>query len=188
MGNILRKQIRIKTFSPEQKIPEGVIFPRQTHSTNICEVISGEEDLSDTDGIYTSNMSLILGIKTADCAPITFIEGDKFGIVHAGWRGLVNGIVKKTIENFKEPEIYIGPFLFEFEIQKDDCFYIIKRRYGDRYFMERDLKIIFNFYGAVSEILPDANFDKRNTFLDTNLASWRRDRSDKKNITIVGVW
>ncbi|MDY7035012.1 MAG: polyphenol oxidase family protein [Thermodesulfobacteriota bacterium] len=188
MSTFLRKKIQVKTFSPGQKIPEGVIFPQQIHGTKICEAITGKEDLCDADGVFTSNMALILGIKTADCAPITFIEGDKFGIVHAGWRGLVKGIVEKCIENFKEPEIHIGPFLMEFEIQKDDCFYSIKRRFGDRYFMERESKILFNFYGAVSEILPNANFDKRNTFLDTNLASWRRDKSDKKNITIVGVW
>ena len=180
--------IRIKTFSPNEKIPDGVIFPRQTHSTRVVEVFGCGDDLKNTDGIYTRNPSLLLGVKTADCAPIALIEDGRFGILHAGWRGLVNGIIENMLSHFNRPEIYVGPFLFDFVIQMDNCYHAIKRRFGTTFFIERDSEIFFDFLGAISEIIPSASFNHRNTFSDKNLASWRRDRSSRSNYSIIGDW
>ena len=181
-------KIRIKTFSPGEKIPEGVILPKQTHSTRIVEVFGSGDDLKKTDGIYTRNPHLLLGVKTADCAPIALVEDGQFGILHAGWRGLVNGIIENMLTHFNQPEIYVGPFLFDFEIQMDDCYHAIKKRFGTTFFIERDSKIFFDFLGAISEIIPSATFDHRSTFHDKKLASWRRDRSNRSNCTIIGGW
>lgn len=52
------------------------------------------------DGIVTDRPGLLLGILTADCAPVLFAD-ERAGVVgaaHAGWRGAIAGVTDRTIE------------------------------------------------------------------------------------------
>lgn len=42
----------------------------------------------------------MVGVKTADCAPILLVDAKcrKVAAVHAGWRGAVTGVAPKTLE------------------------------------------------------------------------------------------
>jgi len=169
----------------------NVIFPIQTHSNNIIEIKTGKEDLQNCDGIITSNKNnFSLGIQTADCAAICFYNNENYGIIHAGWKGLMGGIIEKMLDDFVNPKVFVSPILNEFEIQKDDCYEQIKNKFGDKYFYIKKTKnkdiIIFKFLEAIKSILPrNAIFDSRDTFKNTDLASWRRDGSGKRNYTII---
>ena len=170
--------MKVETYSPNFKIPYDVIIPKQCHGTKIVEIITGNEDLSECDGVWTKNKSLILGIKTADCAPICFGDMEKFGVIHAGWRGLVNGICEQMLEIFNSNNtyIFIGPMLPEFEIKKDYCYEAINKKFGEKFFIEREGKIFFEFKDALISILPNVKFDPRSTYTDKGLSSWRRDK------------
>lgn len=96
-------------FSPDwedasRQTKHPLVFPRQTHTSNVVLVETGNEDLTDTDAIVTLNRGLALGVKTADCVPILLYAPDIRGIaaVHAGWRGTLSGIVGKTIAMLAE--------------------------------------------------------------------------------------
>ena len=96
-------------FSPDwedagRQAKHPLVFPRQTHTSNVVLVETGSEDLTDTDAIVTLNHNLALGIKTADCVPILLYAPDIRGIaaVHAGWRGTLSGIAGKTIAMLAE--------------------------------------------------------------------------------------
>ncbi len=170
---------------------KNVIFPIQTHSNKIIEIKTGKENLENCDGIFTSNYNnFSLGIKTADCAAIAIYDNEKYGVIHAGWRGLVNGIIEKFLKEFTNPKIFISPLLNEFEIQKDDCYRLIEKKFGEKHFRIKKENnkeiIIFKFQKAIEEVLPNnAVFDPRNTFENKNLASWRRDKDKKRNFTII---
>jgi len=170
---------------------KNVIFPIQTHSNNIIEIKTGKENLENCDGILTSNKNnFFLGIKTADCAAICVYDDKKYGVLHAGWRGLVNGIIEKFLKEFTNPKIFISPLLNEFEIQKDHCYKLIENKFGEKHFRIKKENnkeiIIFKFQKAIEEVLPNnAVFDSRDTFKNKNLASWRRDRNEKRNLTII---
>lgn len=180
--------MKYKTFTPSEKIPKNTILPVQTHSTNIQEIITGEEDLKNTDGLWSQNPEFILGVKTADCAPIIFIGEKKFGILHAGWRGLVNGIIENMFEVFSDetPKIWIGPLYPIFEIQKDECYEKIKKKFGEKFFSEKNSKTYFYFLSSIFSIVSNAEFHGESTFNNTHFASWRRDKTEERNITIVG--
>ncbi len=170
---------------------KNVIIPNQRHSNNIIDIKTGKENLENCDGLITSNENYFsLGIKTADCAAITFYDNNNYGIIHAGWRGLVNGIIEKMLDKFTKPKIFVSPLLNEFEITKDYCYDQIKKKFGDNYFYIKKNKskemIIFKFQKILELVLPNNTiFDLRNTFENQNLASWRRDFDEKRNYTIV---
>jgi YfiH family protein len=51
------------------------------------------------DGIATRTPGLVIGVLTADCAPVLFAdpEAGVVGAAHAGWRGAVAGVLEATV-------------------------------------------------------------------------------------------
>jgi hypothetical protein len=51
------------------------------------------------DAMVTDRPNLLLGILTADCAPVLFADqqGGVVGAAHAGWRGALAGVTESTI-------------------------------------------------------------------------------------------
>src|SRR6056300_1186964 len=78
---------------------KNLIIPDQYHS-NKCLVAKANNLNPKCDALVTSDNSLILGITTADCLPIIFYDSNNIvvGIAHAGWRGLVKGVIQNTIK------------------------------------------------------------------------------------------
>lgn len=58
-----------------------------------------EADRPHADAIVTDRPGLLLGILTADCAPVLFAdrEAGVVGAAHAGWKGAIGGITDATI-------------------------------------------------------------------------------------------
>lgn len=74
------------------------LWLNQTH-TNIC--VRVEDDINrDADAAVTSSVSHPLAIMTADCLPIVLCNqaGTEIAAIHAGWRGLLNGIIENTLK------------------------------------------------------------------------------------------
>ncbi|HAJ99337.1 MAG TPA: peptidoglycan editing factor PgeF [Bacteroidales bacterium] len=99
-----------------QKLAETVgmplqrfVFANQTHSSNV--VVVGEEHcgmgatsistaIADTDALITQKANICICVQTADCVPLLLFDPVQrvIAAVHAGWRGIVGGIVKNTIQ------------------------------------------------------------------------------------------
>ena len=77
--------------------------PVQVHSKRVVYV--REPGIyEDTDALVTDKKGLCLSVKTADCVPLMLcdIKHQIVGLVHAGWRGVVAGIITSTIDMMKE--------------------------------------------------------------------------------------
>ena len=107
----------------------SLIIPNQIHSTHIS-FCSDQGRIPECDGVFSTNPNLICSIQVADCMPVYFAHRTEavFGLVHAGWRGLVNGIFSEsgTILKYHEYvltdfEIVIGPSIQNccFEVSDD---------------------------------------------------------------------
>jgi len=184
--------MKIKFYWKKEQLLEpdfltNVIVPKQTHSNNIVEIKTWNENLENCDGIFTSlKNNFKLWIKTADCACIVFYDKEKYGLIHAGWRWCVNWIVEKMLNIFENPNIFVLPFLHRFEIQKDFCYNMIFEKFGDKFFEFENDKIFFNFKHCLQFLLWEkAVFDSRNTFFDENLYSYRENKTSKRNYTII---
>lgn len=71
---------------------------KQTHSTIIVEANSGQSPLAD--GAWTQTPGLACVVLTGDCLPVLLTDtaGSLVAAVHAGWRGLANGILEHAVE------------------------------------------------------------------------------------------
>lgn len=76
----------------------------QTHST-LCHTVNEQMtfDALEGDGLVTQQKSHALMMMTADCLPIVLgnAEGTEVANLHAGWRGLAQGIVENTIAEMR---------------------------------------------------------------------------------------
>ena len=67
------------------------------------------------DAALSKTCNIVCAILTADCLPILLCDetGTVVGIIHAGWRGLVAGVIEQTIaemnKNGGEIMAYLGP-------------------------------------------------------------------------------
>ncbi len=80
------------------------VWLNQTHSNKIIDL--NDLDSKDADGSYLAiknTPSPICTILTADCLPILICnkQGTEIAALHAGWRGLLNGIIESGISKFK---------------------------------------------------------------------------------------
>lgn len=178
----------ISIYLKSQDVPSGVILPGQVHGDNIVEIITGNENASNCDALITKNKNFSLGIRTADCAPVCFSDGEKIGIAHIGWRGLCLSLIEKMLKGFNSAnlKVFVGPFNHFFEIKKDLCYEQIQAKFGDKFFVVDGEKITFLFRDAIMSLLPqDAEFDSRNTFKDMSLPSFRRDKTPERLVTVI---
>ncbi len=77
-----------------------LITVHQVHSADVIEAGDWpDEDRPRADALVTDRPGILLGILTADCAPILLAdrEAGVIGAVHAGWRGAVAGVAASTI-------------------------------------------------------------------------------------------
>ena len=106
-----------------------VIVPNQNHSNKIY-FVQKSGDVNNCDGVFSNDEDLICSIQVADCMPIFFANKflNVYGIIHVGWRGLVNNIISNTKDllirnnyNLEDFEIIIGPSIQKccFEVQSD---------------------------------------------------------------------
>ncbi len=57
-----------------------------------------------TDALVTDAPGLALLLRFADCQPIILYDPARraLGLVHAGWRGLAQGIARRAVETMQE--------------------------------------------------------------------------------------
>src|SRR5205807_2848093 len=73
----------------------------QVHSADVVHVEQPwpQDQRPRADAMVTGRPGLLLGILTADCAPVLFADASAgvIGAAHAGWRGTLAGVTDSTI-------------------------------------------------------------------------------------------
>lgn len=121
---MLNRQSLIKAH-----LPYAPIWLNQVHSNRVVKI---EEDfnpssLIDADALYTQVENQPLAIMTADCLPLFLCSdnGKEVAVVHAGWRGLKDGIIENTLKHFSVKlntvHAHLGPAISQnaFEVGQD---------------------------------------------------------------------
>lgn len=82
---------------------DGAATLRQIHS-DVCWRADGATGLlGEGDALYTAEPGPWLTIRTADCVPVILADARHraVAVVHAGWRGVVDGVVIRALEKLE---------------------------------------------------------------------------------------
>ena len=74
---------------------------RQVHGSVVVEA-DGPGDRAEADGVYTVRRGLPVAVFTADCLSVAVEADQGVGIAHAGWRGVVAGVVQNLLKAMSE--------------------------------------------------------------------------------------
>ena len=78
--------------------PEALIGVHQVHGVAVAVLEEPWGARPVADALVTARPGLLLGIVTADCAPVLFAAEGVVGAAHAGWRGAVAGVLEATLD------------------------------------------------------------------------------------------
>ncbi|NDJ51468.1 MAG: peptidoglycan editing factor PgeF [Chloroflexi bacterium] len=83
--------------------PASVRSSWQVHGSEVLVLTDrapGPEEPIKADAIITNQPDLTLEMRFADCVPILLVDPEKraIGLAHAGWRGTVQGVARRTVE------------------------------------------------------------------------------------------
>lgn len=195
------KKSSVATF--QQAYPQ-IDFARlkQTHGDLCVQSNAHEaEPLTEADAHWTTKTNLALCISTADCIPVLIADSktNTIAAIHAGWKGVANRIVPKTIQillqsgvELKKIMTLIGPHIQRksFEVQRDvfvelmnsisidpnDCKDFAESLSEKKYLV--DLNAIIKFQIHQFGIEADQVFDlHKDTKTDLLFHSHRRDQA-----------
>lgn len=88
-------------ISEELGISNDWAFTRQVHGADVVVVDSAGLQ-GEADALLTTKPNLPLCVATADCVPIVLEGADSVAVVHAGWRGMVAGVLAATVAAMAE--------------------------------------------------------------------------------------
>lgn len=90
-----------RALEPLGLTPEQVVSPHQVHGAHAA--IVGRQHRGtvcpETDALLTAESGVSLMMRFGDCTPILIFDPRRrvVGIVHAGWRGIVAGVIPSTV-------------------------------------------------------------------------------------------
>lgn len=149
--------------------PARTVQSRQIHGAvvRLADPLPGgfldpHQHLSAADGLFTTEPDLALVALSADCVPIVIaaLDGSSVAVCHAGWRGLVAGVVEATVAALGPGEFAAavgpcaGPLAYEVGA---DVAEPLSKRFGERAAVggTADLAACAGAALMVAGVLPD---------------------------------
>lgn len=94
---------------------QSVQWLDQVHSADVHPVSQGHESVPRADAAVARVSGVACAVLTADCLPVLFCDdhGVQVAAAHAGWRGLLAGVLVNTAQAFAQPpaalRVWLGP-------------------------------------------------------------------------------
>ncbi len=132
-GSMKDQANNVSSFIEKKKLENKTLFLANLNHGNDVLVCGDSSfgEIPQADALLSNRKDALLAITVADCLPVYFFDEMKkvIGIAHAGWRGLLSGIIINTVDKMIEeyssnPEdisVFIGPHIKSccFKIQDD---------------------------------------------------------------------
>ena len=170
-------------------LPSSPVWINQVHSSICVDTALTNENI-EADASFTSRVGIVCGIMTADCLPVFVSKknGTMVGLAHAGWRGLVSGVIENLIKSFNSDGdnliVHLGPAISKnyFEVGEEVMrLYLSKNVNFERSFLIKNNKIYLDLYDAAKVIFEGLHINSisggdRCTFHESeDFFSYRRD-------------
>jgi len=110
-------------------LPAEPVWLDQIHSNRAVKA-EKTTSLQQADASYTNESGVVCAVMTADCLPLLVCstDGAQVGAIHAGWRGLLAGVISNTVVAMQQQNLLvwlgpaIGPDCFEVGAEVCDVF------------------------------------------------------------------
>jgi YfiH family protein len=94
----------------QRRIGGRLAMIRQVHGTRVVRRAGPDEasgpapvgELEEADGQATASRGVAPIVLTADCLPIAVAGGGALAVLHAGWRGLADGVIAEGVRALRE--------------------------------------------------------------------------------------
>ena len=117
-------------------LPSEPVWLEQVHGTGIIDVEAAGCGAPQADACISRHRGAVCVVMTADCLPLLLCDeqGSVVAAVHAGWRGLCDGVIEQAVRAMNVPPQVlmawlgpaIGPHAFEVGNEVRDAFITIQ--------------------------------------------------------------
>ena len=85
-------------------LPDEPVWLEQIHSNRAVQAVK-RASLQQADASYTNESGVVCAVMTADCLPLLVCstDGTQVAAIHAGWRGLLAGVISNTVDAMLPP-------------------------------------------------------------------------------------
>ncbi|MCL1078134.1 peptidoglycan editing factor PgeF [Parashewanella spongiae] len=178
-------------------LPAEPHWLNQVHGTEVIDL-----SLSDTivaDGSYTNELGKVCAVMTADCLPVLLCDkaGTQVSALHAGWRGLCNGVIENGVSKFdcssQELIAYLGPAIgpkaFEVGTEVMEAFCEVDEK-AMSCFTAADDKYLANICGLAIQRIKKLGVTKifscnHCTYNNVDYFSYRRDKITGRQASLI---
>jgi YfiH family protein len=93
-------------------LPSEPVWMEQVHGIDVIKADQSKQ-IEKADASYTDQENTVCAVLTADCLSILLAttDGSKIAAIHAGWRGLLSGVVANTVNTMGTINLvaWLGP-------------------------------------------------------------------------------
>jgi polyphenol oxidase len=191
----------------------GLATVHQVHSPRVVYVEHPweQDQRPQADAMVTDRRGILLGVLTADCAPVLFAD-EVAGVVaaaHSGWRGAIGGVNEATIEAMEQLgarreriAAAVGPSVEQRSYEVDEAFrerFIEQDRANGRFFVAGPAgRPHFDLTGYIHQRLNDAGiaeaealrldtYSDPDRFYSYRRSTHRNEPSYGRQISMIGL-
>ena len=161
-------------------------------SVGVAQTEKPWSECDSCDAIWSAERGVALGIKVADCLPVSMLDQEKpiAANIHSGWRGAAEDIVGKTLDVIGAPnaEAWLGPSIRVccFEVGEE-----VAERFDPRFVDRSHAKPHVDLPAYTTDILRSHGIER---IYDSQLCtrcegsifhSYRRDGSGWRNLALI---
>ncbi len=203
-----------RRLAVEAVLPGGTLLTcYQIHSPDVVTVNEPwtDADRPKADALVTDRPGIVLGVLTADCAPVLFHDASAgiIGAAHAGWKGAFTGVCEATLAAMEalgahreDIAAVVGPCIAQKSYEVDSGFetrFLEQSSENDRFFRAGSQgHAWFDLEGYVASRLRDAGTGKvgmlgRDTyaqearFYSYRRATHRQEPGYGRQISLIGL-
>jgi YfiH family protein len=174
--------------------------PQWLEQVHGCQVSTDERCLTQADASMTTHAGSVCVVMTADCLPllVTDRQGTCIAAIHAGWRGLANGVISHTIQSLPalagDLLVWMGPAIGPnaFEVGQDvyECFMQLDVQHATAFRAHQD-KWLLDIYAIARQQLRNLGVTQISggeycTYQDASLFySYRRDKQTGRMASLI---
>ena len=190
-------------------MPGGVLVRvKQIHSAEVAFAAEAMASPLEADALVTDQPGLLLGIVTADCAPVLLVDKQAgvVGAAHAGWRGAVSGVLENTVAAMvrlgSDPahiRAAVGPTIMQANYEVNEAFRTNFTEAEDRFFEPgRDGHWQFDLPGfaahrlalaGVTQVddLQEDTYSQPDRFHSFRRATHRGENTTGRQLSVIGL-